>query len=115
MEVETTHLIRKKTTIPVPQIHTRGLLETNPLGLSPFIPVEFIDGIYLKDLFLRAESRLLKEKVSNCAIESIYRQMANFMLHLFSIGFPCIGSLSTPTAGFSAPMRALTWKAHNIL
>jgi hypothetical protein len=50
----TTHLIRKKTTIPVPQIHTRGLVETNPLGLSPFILVEFIEGIYLKDLFLRA-------------------------------------------------------------
>lgn len=51
MEVETTHLIRKKTTIPVPQIHTWGLVETNPLGLSPFILVEFIDGIYLKDCF----------------------------------------------------------------
>lgn len=115
MEVEALDLIRKKTTIPIPEVHAWGLAEANPLGLGPFILMEFIDGVCLKELFLGEESRLLKEEISDCNVESIYRQMANFMLQLFNIDFPHIGSLPTPTTGFSVPIRPLTWKAHDII
>lgn len=115
MEVETLDLIRKNTTIPVPEVHAWGLTEPNPLGLGPFILMDFIDGVCLKELFLDEESKLLKEDIPDCDVKSIYRQMANFVLQLFNINLPCIGSLPTPTTGFSAPVRPLTLKVHDIL
>lgn len=115
MEVEALDLIRKKTSIPVPEVHAWGPAESNPLGLGPFILMEYIEGVCLKKIFLEKGSRLLKEGIPDCDVESIYRQMANFMLQLFNIDFPRIGSLPTPSTGFSAPIRPLTWKVNDII
>lgn len=119
MEIEALDLIRTKTTIPVPKVYAWGLAKDNPLGLGPFILMEYIDGVLLKDLFLdrgkENGSRILKEDVSVGDVEFVYRQMANFMLQLFKIDLPHIGSLPTPVTGFSAPRRPLTWKVHDIL
>ncbi|KAL4915717.1 hypothetical protein BDW62DRAFT_212561 [Aspergillus aurantiobrunneus] len=115
MEVEALDLIQKKTTIPVPQLHAWALAKDNPLGLGPFMLMEFIDGVCLKELFLK-DARLLKEEIPDSDVKFIYRQMANFMLQLFNnINFPHTGSLPTPTTGFSAPVRPLSWKVHDIL
>ncbi|RDL35414.1 uncharacterized protein BP5553_07345 [Venustampulla echinocandica] len=43
-KVEAMSLIREKTTIPIPQIKAWGLAASNPLGLGPFIIIDFIDG-----------------------------------------------------------------------
>lgn len=119
MEVEALDLIRTRTTIPVPKVHAWGLAKDNPLGLGPFILIEYIDGVMLKDLFMGVRSgngsRLLREDIPDGDVECIYRQMANFMLQLFKIDFPHIGSLPALVTGFPAPIRPLTWKAHDIL
>ncbi|KGO38200.1 hypothetical protein PEX1_098040 [Penicillium expansum] len=44
MELEAIDLTRKKITIPVPKVHAWGLAKANPLGLGPFILMEFIEG-----------------------------------------------------------------------
>jgi hypothetical protein len=42
MEVAVINLIRDKSTIPVPNIQAWGDAAENPLGLGPFILMEFI-------------------------------------------------------------------------
>ncbi|PYH79103.1 hypothetical protein BO82DRAFT_385341 [Aspergillus uvarum CBS 121591] len=53
MEVTALNLIHNRTTIPVPKVHAWGPATSNPLGLGPFIIMDFIDGVSLSD-FLRA-------------------------------------------------------------
>ncbi|KAF7171854.1 hypothetical protein CNMCM5623_004165 [Aspergillus felis] len=115
MEVEAIHLIREKTSIPVPEIYAWGLAEENPLGLGPFMLMSFIDGVCLTDVFAEGGSRLLKEGIPDADIEYVYRQMARFMLQLFKIDFGRIGTLPTPRTNYPAPSRPLTWKVHEIL
>ncbi|KAJ6188553.1 hypothetical protein N7519_003461 [Penicillium mononematosum] len=115
MEVEALHLVREKTSIPVPEVYAWGLASENQLELGPYILMEFIDGVCLNDVFGGTHSRLLKEETSDADIEYVYKQIAQFMLQLFKIGFDQIGSLPTPRTKYAVPSRPLTWKAHEIL
>lgn len=121
MEVSALSLIRDKTTIPVPKVHAWGFAASNPIGLGPFIMMDFIDGVSLGDLLRDPEaqrpSRVMREDISDDDVEVIYRQMANFLLQLFRLDFSQIGSLPPPqgqTQG-PTPLRPLTFKAHSIL
>lgn len=118
MEVATINLIRHETTIPVPKIEAWGVAAQNPLGLGPFIIMEFIqEGVSLNDLFkdVNSGTRLLREDLSDEEIEIIYRQFASFLLQLFKLDFDYIGNLDSPTPELRFPIRPLTWKAHDIL
>jgi hypothetical protein len=119
MEVEVMSLIHEKTTIPVPHIKAWGLAASNPLGLGPFIIMDFIDGVSLNGLLKNPNAepatRLIKEDISDGDIEFIYRQFANFLLQLFKLDFDRIGSLLSPKTKFSAPIRPLTYKVHDII
>lgn len=115
MEAEAVHLIRDRTSIPVPVVKAWGYSKDNPLGLGPFLLMDFIRGISLTNVFTDDQSGLLKEDLRDDDIELVYRQMARFMLELFQINFDKIGSIPTPQTGFPAPVRPLTWKAHGIL
>lgn len=50
MEVAALSLIRNNTAIPVPRVQAWGLAASNPLGLGPFIIMDFIEGVSLSDL-----------------------------------------------------------------
>ncbi|KAL2827721.1 hypothetical protein BDW59DRAFT_179007 [Aspergillus cavernicola] len=119
MEVIALRLIHSRTTIPVPKVHAWGPAASNTLSLSPFIMMDFIDGVSLSDLLqdpnAERPSRVMKEDISDIDIEVIYRQMANFQLQLFKLDFDRIGSLPWPEAQSTAPIRPLTFKAHSIL
>lgn len=119
MEVTALNLIRNSTTIPVPRVEAWGRAASNPLGLGPFIIMEFIDGIGLSDLLrdptAKRPTRVMREDISDSDIEVIYRQMANFLLQLFKLDFDRIGSLPDPEAEAPTPSRPLTFKAHCIL
>jgi hypothetical protein len=78
--------------------------------------IDFIDGVSVGTLFRTYKyARLLKEDISNCDIEFIYRQFAGILLQLFKLDFDRIGSLPSPVTGFPAPVRPLTFKVHDIL
>ncbi|GIJ98285.1 hypothetical protein Aspvir_000401 [Aspergillus viridinutans] len=121
MEVTVLSLIRNRTTIPVPRVQAWGLAASNPLGLGPFIIMDFIDGVSLSDLLQDPNtdrpSRVMREDISDGDIEVIYRQLANFLLQLFKLDFDQIGSLPSPQAEAQSPTppRPLTFKAHSIL
>ncbi|KAH6722439.1 hypothetical protein BKA61DRAFT_640057 [Leptodontidium sp. MPI-SDFR-AT-0119] len=119
MEVEVLSLIRERTSIPVPKLYSWGLAVDNPLGLGAFILIEFIEGTtlnhLLKDLNPAVDSRLIREGISDNDIELLFRQISCIQLQLFELDFDRIGSLPTPKTGFSAPIRPLTWKVHEII
>ncbi|KAJ5573819.1 uncharacterized protein N7459_008246 [Penicillium hispanicum] len=121
MEVTALRLIHNKTTIPVPRVQAWGPAASNPLGLGPFIMMDFIDGVSLSDLLqdpdAECPSRVMREDISDGDIEIIYRQLAAFLLQLFKLDFDRIGSLPSPEpeAQDPTPPRPLTFKAHSIL
>lgn len=115
MEVEALSLIRERSSIPVPEIYAWGLAKDNQLGLGPYILMEAIDGVSLRDVFSTKDSRLLRQEITDTDVEYVYRQMAQIMLQLFQIDFDKIGNLPTPRTKYAAPRRPLTWKAHDIL
>ncbi len=121
MEVAALRLIHESTTIPVPKIQGWGPAASNPLGLGPFIMMNFIDGVSLSDLIKDPDvdppTRLMREDVGDSDIEFIYRQFANFLLQLFKLDFDYIGSLPWPENGVDCHVlrSPLSFKAHSIL
>ncbi|GKZ32695.1 hypothetical protein AbraIFM66950_002294 [Aspergillus brasiliensis] len=109
MEVSALKLVRERTTIPVPRVWAWGPAASNPLGLGPFIMMEYIEGVGLSDI--------LRDPGSQDS-----SRMAGFMLQLFNLNFEHIGSLPSPSVllrddarmDFTLP-RPLTFKAHSIL
>ena len=117
MEVEVLMLVRERTSIPVPKVYSWGLAADNPLGLGPFIPMDFIEGIHVSTLLRDSDSDsiLIREDISDRDIEYLYRQISWFQLQLFHLNFDRIGNLPTLKRGFSAPVRPLTWKVHDVI
>jgi hypothetical protein len=85
----------------------------------PFIIANFIEGeslgALLKDL---PESQMLRSDVADEDLDTIYRQIANFLLDLSKLNFPRIGSLSETSDsshGVMIDSRPVTLRAHEIL
>jgi hypothetical protein len=117
VEVEMLTLLRERTTIPVPRVHAWGLAAENPLGLGPYILMDFVGSVPAHQCLRDPghPTRLLREDISERDIELLYRQLAGFQLQLFSLNFDRIGSLPTPKTGLSLLQRPLTWKSHDML
>jgi hypothetical protein len=114
-EVEVLSLLRDSN-VPVPGIITWGLTAANPLGLGPYIVMDFIEGVSVNTLLRKQHNtRLLRDDICEDDVKFLYRQFARILLQLFQIDFPVLGSLPTPVTGFNAPVRPLTFKAHDIL
>ncbi|BDD62831.1 hypothetical protein MAP00_007789 [Monascus purpureus] len=118
-EAATMRFVRENTNIPVPSVIAWGLSHENPLGLGAFIIMEFIEGEPL-DVILRQgsgpeEAHSLRLDINDEELETIYRQIANFLLGLSAHDFPQIGSLSG-NADFNSGInsRPLTLKMNEI-
>jgi aminoglycoside phosphotransferase (APT) family kinase protein len=115
VEVEVLSLLRDSN-VPVPGIIAWGLTAANPLGLGPYIVMDFIEGVSVNTLLRQQHNtRLLRDDICDDDVKFLYRQFARILLQLFQIDFPMLGSLPTPVTGFNAPVRPLTFKAHDIL
>ena len=137
-EVLTLKLIRDKTNIPVPTVKAWGLAAENKFGLGPFIMMSVIKGIDLESILRKpdSEASLMGEDIGDRVAGTIYRQVARYMLQLFKLDFPRIGSLSkSPTSlrvggaengvqerveervEYAAAIgsRPFTWRAHESL
>ncbi|KAI2699397.1 hypothetical protein CBS147332_8283 [Penicillium roqueforti] len=101
------------------KVAMEGPAASNPLGLGPFIIVDFVNGVSLSDLLrdpnAERPTRFMREDISDNDIEVIYRQMAKFLLQLFKLDFEQIGSLPNPKSQGTTPPQPLTSKAHSIL
>jgi hypothetical protein len=119
--VATMKLVRRRTTIPIPEIKAWGLAADNPLGIGPFIIMDFVEGVSVADILQNPDARIMRDDVSGKTLEIIFRQTVNFLLQLSKLSFPSIGSLTsdsgTARGGFDASVhsRPLTQKAHEFL
>ena len=86
-EVAAIKYIRLNTSIPVPDIIAFGSAEDNVGGFGPFMIMEFVVGDNLS-------VKLFDRNVNQDFEESIYRQIAGFLLQLSNCKFDAIGSLS---------------------
>jgi hypothetical protein len=91
--------VKANTTIPIPHIYHCGLAADNPLGLGPFIIMDYVDhemtlSDALKDPNLDPDdSHVLDPDISQDKLELLYSQMASIVLQLSRLTFPRIGSL----------------------
>jgi serine/threonine protein kinase len=94
-EVAAMRLVREKTNIPVPKVHTWGLSNENMLGLGPFIIMDFVQGgESLHHLWRRSpDGAALRSNINEADLRTVYRQIAGFYLELSKLEFPHAGSL----------------------
>ena len=86
-EVAAIKYIKSNTSIPVPDIIAFGSAEDNVGGFGPFMITEFVVGDNLG-------VKLFDSNLNQDFEESIYRQIAGFLLQLSNCKFDTIGSLS---------------------
>lgn len=98
-EVATIRYIQDNTSIPVPFILHWGTREESPLGLGPFIIMEYINHetdvgkvLNMPELDWRDRPRL-NPHVDPNKLKLLYRQLADVLLQLSKLEFPNIGSL----------------------
>ncbi|KPM36214.1 hypothetical protein AK830_g10355 [Neonectria ditissima] len=83
--------------------------------------MDFVEGVGVDHILQRPDARIMRQDVSQTALEAIFRQMINFSLQLRNLDFPHIGSLnssSTPAGGSFAGIirsRPMTKKAQDFL
>ena len=111
-EVVVMKYIKSTTSIPVPDIIAFGTAEDNVGGFGPFMITEFVSGDNLGVKLFDSNSNQDFE-------ESIYRQIAGFLLQLSNCRFDTIGSLSMDSHGdqptWSVRTRPLTLAINEFL
>ncbi|KAF4975446.1 hypothetical protein FZEAL_7766 [Fusarium zealandicum] len=121
-EVATMRYVAANTTIPVPEIYHWGTAQENPLGLGPFIIMEYVEhertlSHALNDPSLdAADSHSLDPNISEPKLQFLYGQMANILLQLSTLSFSRIGSLVQDKEGqFCVSGRPLMQNINSLL
>jgi hypothetical protein len=99
-EVAAIRYIHEHTTIPVPFILHWGTKDESPLGLGPFIIMDYID--HVKNLsaalntpgFAREDRPILDPQIDAQKLEVLYGQVADILLELNKLSPPQIGSVA---------------------
>ncbi|KAM0812778.1 hypothetical protein AB5N19_12769 [Seiridium cardinale] len=121
IEVATMKLIRQQTSIPIPSVKAWGLAADNPLGIGPFIMMEFIEGIGVDEIIQNTDARIMREDINQVVVEKIFRQTVGFQLQLRKLDFPHIGSVISnsmscePSFAATITSRPFTKKTHDFL
>ncbi|RAL10172.1 phosphotransferase family protein [Aspergillus homomorphus CBS 101889] len=107
--------IAKKKQIPVPRIVAYGRAADNPTGLGPFIIMTWVEGKKMSDALRRGGGTPEKEEALDPHIDlqtlkTLYGEMADILLELWSLDFDSIGSLHEDKKSPQRPLRAPTWK-----
>lgn len=98
-EVATIRYTQDNTSIPVPSILHWGTREESPLGLGPFIIMEYIKHDMnlcapLNTPGLHWEDRpILDPRISIDKLEMLYRHLADILVQLSTLSLPRVGSL----------------------
>ncbi|PHH90764.1 hypothetical protein CDD83_2720 [Cordyceps sp. RAO-2017] len=98
-EVAILRYVAKYTTIPVPKVYHHGPAAENPLGLGPFMIMDYIDhdrtmSHALNDPLLASDApHALNNDIDEERLKLLYGQMANILLQLSTLSFSQIGSL----------------------
>lgn len=121
-EVHAMAYIQQHTSIPVPRVRSWGLTDESPRQLGPFIIMDFIPGENL-GWFLAPPSDdngdlvFLDPDIDETKLDTIYDQIAGFMLDLSRCQFTHIGALSHGAAsgGWVVADRPLTYDMNEVI
>ncbi|KAF2685632.1 phosphotransferase enzyme family protein-like protein [Lentithecium fluviatile CBS 122367] len=99
-EVHFLEFLLEKTTIPVPKVFSWGTTEESPNELGPFIIMEFVEGVSLATLLkeptkTEQDEVILATEVDDAKLDSVYEQLADYMLQLSQLQFSMIGTTVT--------------------
>jgi hypothetical protein len=113
--------LSQHTTIPLPRVLSWGLTEESPQQLEPFIIMDFIDGTRLSTILKQPtkddqEDVILNPDIDNATLDTIYDQLADYMLQISQLDFPHIGAISRDHASniWSITRRPLTYNMNEL-
>lgn len=119
-EVAAMNYIRDHTSIPVPRIRCWGLADGSPHQLGPFIIMDWMDGQNLGRFLApptadKTKLIYLDENLDEAMLDTIYEQIAGFMLELSRLEFLRIAALSGRANGEAVARRPLTYDMNEIV
>ncbi|KAH6636409.1 kinase-like domain-containing protein, partial [Chaetomium tenue] len=120
VEVATLRYIEKMTSIPVPHVYHWGTAAENPLGLGPFIIMDYINHDknledVLRDPAFGHEAGPLDPNIPRAKLKRLYRQVARIILQLSKLEMPKIGSLQQQGDSFIIGSRPLTQDMNDLV
>ncbi|KAH8175355.1 phosphotransferase enzyme family protein [Sarocladium implicatum] len=109
-EVQAMSYLSQKTAIPFPRILSWGLTCERPEQLGPFIIMDSVEGTLLSDLLKQpaegdGDIMVLSPNADKLLPDEFYRQIADYLLQLSQLAFPCIGALSEENGGWVVTKR----------
>lgn len=117
-EVQIMEYLGEKTSIPIPRVHSWGLLAESPHQLGPFIIMDYVEGVLLSSILkqLDQEDMILNPDVDNEILDKIYRQISQYMIQLSQLTFPRIGAISKERASdtWHVARRPLTYNMNEL-
>lgn len=118
-EVEIINFIHENTTIPVPRLLGWGLTKDSPRQLGPFIISEFVQGVSLCSILsdpTDPQTLWLDPKIDTQILDTVYEQIADFMLQLYQFNFSSIGAISKDASlgTWSVKRRPLTYSMNEL-
>ncbi|KAK2804331.1 hypothetical protein FQN50_006622 [Emmonsiellopsis sp. PD_5] len=120
-EVQFMQYLSETTTIPLPRVIDWGRTEDSPHRLGPFIIMDYVRGTRLSTVLKQQtesqeEHAILNANIDNAMLDKIYGQVASFMLQLYQLNFPLIGSISRDPAlkSWSVTGRPLTYNMNEL-
>ncbi|KAI9148108.1 kinase-like domain protein [Paramyrothecium foliicola] len=104
-EVMAMNYLREETTIPVPRVLDWGTTELSPENLGPFIIMEYVEELIFLD-----------PNIDEVKLDTIYGQLAGYLLELSRLDFPRIGAISKddPTGEWAVTGRPLTYDMNEV-
>lgn len=119
-EVSIIEYLREHTTIPLPHIRCWGSLEESPQRLGPFIIMDFIQGTRLST-FLEQPTEddqvdmILNPTIDEDTLDTIYVQLADYMLQISRLEFHQIGAISKDASEtWTVTGRPLTYNMNEL-
>lgn len=117
-EVQIMEYLRQNTDIPIPRVHSWGLIAESPQHLGPFIIMDFVDGTLLSTILKQPnqENMVLDPNIDNATLDRIYYQIAYYMFQLSQLTFARIGAISKDHASSSWHVagRPLTYNMNEL-
>lgn len=99
-EVATMRYIQDHTTIPVPFVLHWGTQDESPLGIGPFIIMDYvnhemdmIEALNTPGIDTFTDRPILNPNVNEATLEMLYGQVAKILLQLSKLELPLIGAL----------------------
>ncbi|CBX91293.1 hypothetical protein IAQ61_010653 [Plenodomus lingam] len=118
-EVQVVQFLQENTTIPVPRLISWGLTEDSPQQLGPFMISEFVQGSHLSDILkdpAHPKCLYLDPNINRQILDTVYAQIADIMLQLYSFDFASIGAISkeASSGSWSVTGRPLTYTMNEL-